>query len=346
MCRLGTLAPMKTVMQPVVAAVVARAARGVAVVAIAVAVTACASTPRSDSVADLSAAEAALGRPVEVAAGEIRGLDHPDFDPAAAAHALWSPLEMLRDRATGIFFLEPYDPKRIPVLFIPGIRGTPRNFRSIIESLDRSHFQAWVFNYPTGLRTESAVALLDMALAEIERKHRFRTLFITAHSLGGLVGYGYLKAGSPGSARVKMLATFATPWMGNSWAAVGARSLPSPVPVWTDLSPGSPFLASLRAPPGRDASLPPHYVFFGFRQEMRLLSTECSDGVISLASQLPSWIQDRAAGYWGYDASHAGILSDRDARQRYRRVLESAAERVNPGSGEYVGSPPAPVNHL
>lgn len=337
---------MDTTIEPTRAAIVALATRIVAVLTIAVAAASCASSSGGDPSLDLSRAEAGLRHPVELAAGETRSLDHPDFEPDVAARALWSPRDMLRNRRAGIFFIEPYDPQRIPVLFVHGIRGTPRNFRPLIESLDRSRFQAWVFSYPTGLRTESAVALLRLALEEIERKHRFETLFIAAHSLGGLVSYGYVKAGFPDSVRVKMLATFATPWMGNEWAAVGARNLPSPVPVWIDLSPESAFLASLREPPARDTNLPPHYVFFGFGRELSLLSTECTDGVISLASQLPSWIQDRAAAYWGYDATHAGILSDHEARQRFQLVIQSVADRLVPNPIEFAGPTSAPVNHL
>jgi hypothetical protein len=51
--------------------------------------------------------------------------------------------------------LEPYDTSRIPVLFIHGIGGTPRDFRAVIDALDRTRFQAWVFSYPPGARTRA-----------------------------------------------------------------------------------------------------------------------------------------------------------------------------------------------
>lgn len=290
--------------------------------------TACGYSPWRESVPDLKHAEAALGHPIELATGQIRSLDHPDFDDSAAERALWKPLGMLDKGGAGIFFLEPYDAKRIPVLFVPGIAGTPRNFRRMIESLDRTRFQAWLFNYPSGFRTTSVVALLRDVLADLEREHQFDTLFITAHSLGGLISHSYVRSGFPECERVKVLVSFSSPWMGNSWAAAGTRNMPAPVPAWADLSPESPFLVSLRDPLAPDARLPPHYVFFGYRREASFLMTESSDGVISIASQIPPWIQNQAKRYWGYDATHVGILSDESALERYNALLDSTADRL------------------
>jgi len=73
--------------------------------------------------------------------------------------------------------------------------------------------------------------------------------------------------------------------------------------------------------------LPPHYVSFGFRRKPSLLASASSDGVISIASQLPPWIQDEAERYWGYDATHVGILSDASALERYNALLRSVADQ-------------------
>lgn len=293
------------------------------------ATTACGYSPWRETIPDLKHAEAALGHPIALATGQIRSLDHPEFDDATAERALWRPLGMLDKGGTGIFFLEPYDPKRIPVLFVPGIAGSPRNFRRMIESLDRTRFQAWLFSYPSGFRATSVVALLHDVLANLESEHRFDTLFITAHSLGGLISRSYVRSGFPEGERVKVLVSFSSPWMGVSWAAAGARNMPTPVPAWADLSPGSPFLVSLREPLATDARQPPHYVFFGYRREASFLMTESSDGVISIASQIPPWIQDQAEHYWGYDTTHVGILSDESALERYNALLVSAADRLD-----------------
>ena len=102
----------------------------------------------------------------------------------------------------------------------------------------------------------------------------------------------------------------------------------SPVPSWFDLSPGSKFLISLREPLQRGGHRIPHYVLFGFQRNLSVISTESSDGVISVASQLPMWIQDQAERYWGYDVAHTAILSNGEALKRYGCLLKIEADRL------------------
>jgi hypothetical protein len=303
-------------------------ARALVAVGLLVQTAACGVAPRLGGTPDVASAEAVLGRRIEVATGQIRTLDHPDFEHAAAGDAVWSPLAMLEKGAAGIYFLEPYDPKRVPVLFVPGIGGTPRDFERTIESLDRSRFQAWVFFYPGGLRLHSTARLLGDVLTALQRQHRFETLFITAHSLGGLVSLGYLKSALGNGDYVKLIVTLSSPFEGHPWAAVGTQLMPAPVPSWSDLSPGSEFLAALRAPGPHGGRRVPHYVFFSFQRNVSMLIPQSSDGIVPVSSQLPVWIQDQAERYWGYDATHVGILSHGPVLERYNALLKSEADRL------------------
>ena len=56
---------------------------------------------------------------------------------------------------TGLYFLQPYDPDRIPVVFVHGLISTPFDWVQTINGLQadpeiRKHYQFWVFGYPTG----------------------------------------------------------------------------------------------------------------------------------------------------------------------------------------------------
>lgn len=262
-----------------------------------------------------------------VAAGEIRRLDHPGFSHAEAERMLWTPVDALESGGAGIYFLEPYDSRRIPVLFVHGIGGTPRDFRAMLDALDRSRFQPWVFHYPTGLRLHAVARELRGILADLQREYQYDggTLFIVAHSMGGLVARGYLvealREGAGEQAR--LLVTFSSPWEGHAWAQVGARFMPSAPASWIDLSPDSEFLVSLHKP----LRLVAHYVFFGFRRSPSLLTSQSSDGTIALSSQIPAWIQEQAERYWGYDTDHVGILSHPAALGRFNALLASEADR-------------------
>ena len=86
-----------------------------------------------------------------------------------------------------IFFLEEYDPEKIPILFIHGAGGTPKGWEYFVNNLDRSRFQPWLFYYPTGARLKAMSYLLFWKLYNLQIKYKFDTLYLTAHSMGGLV---------------------------------------------------------------------------------------------------------------------------------------------------------------
>ena len=72
--------------------------------------------------------------------GAVATLDDPIFSQEEAESGLWQPYAFLVKGNAGIFFLEDYDPGRIPVLFVHGINGTPRSFTPLIDSLDKSRY--------------------------------------------------------------------------------------------------------------------------------------------------------------------------------------------------------------
>jgi pimeloyl-ACP methyl ester carboxylesterase len=221
--------------------------------------------------------------------------------------------------------LERYDSGRIPVLFVHGIGGSPRDFEAALGSLDRQRFQAWVLRYPTDTRLQVAASGMGQRLDELRRRHGHARLIIVAHSMGGLVARRYLldARNGEGEGPAHALVTFSSPWNGNAWAGIGARFVPDPPGPWIDLSPDSDFLLALRdAMPGV-----PHYVFFGYRRAASLLTSQSSDGAITLESQIPGWIQEQARRTWGYDADHAGILSHAAALDRLHALLALEAGR-------------------
>ena len=76
---------------------------------------------------------------------------------------LRQPFEFLANVGIGVFLLEPYDPKRIPVLFVSGAGGNPWEWRALIDALDHSRYQPWVFVYPSGQRLASSVGCWSAA---------------------------------------------------------------------------------------------------------------------------------------------------------------------------------------
>jgi hypothetical protein len=273
---------------------------------------------------------AAPGGDVPLALGDVAPLDDPRFDPARGEEGMWTSLAALRASGYGVYFLEPYDPARTPVLFVHGIAGSPRDFTDAVASLDRTRFQAWVFQYPSGLRLGLSAEVLGRSLRRLHESFAFRTMAVVAHSMGGLVARGALQwaDGQPGGVSfVSLLVSFATPWLGHEAAAAGLKWLEAPVPAWIDMTPESDYLRSLRRPLPAGVA---YYLLFGFGGGRSVMMGEANDGVVTVASELAPFAQADAVRIWGYDLDHMAILSDPAPLARLGAILGA----VEPGAGE------------
>ena len=94
---------------------------------------------------------------------------------------------------TGLYMLDPYDPDRIPLIFVHGLISTARMWRNVINEIEtdptlRGRFQCWVFNYPTGNPMAYSALRFREELAKEEKLHGFPHGFVlVGHSMGGLV---------------------------------------------------------------------------------------------------------------------------------------------------------------
>lgn len=258
--------------------------------------------------------------------GEVVSLDDARFSAASAEMGLWRPVDFLFDVGAGIYFVEPYDPQRIPVLFVHGALGQPNDFASLIAALDRRRFQPWVAFYPTAVRLEIAAAALDRWLQTLELRYGFERLVLVAHSMGGLVVRRYLDHDAPGlgnHAAPVLFVSISTPWQGHAGAAFGVDRAPVVAPSWYDVMPGSPFLVELLRKP-----LPPQASFdlyFSYGGGSRLRDAP-NDGVVTLASQLDERAQDQARRVLGFDASHRGVLDSPRVAAELGRALAAFAD--------------------
>lgn len=127
-----------------------------------------------------------IGRSVFVKFGQITTLDDKMFSPENGSLGYWKPLTFLRDFGIGVYFLEPYDPEKIPVLFIHGAVGNPADWKKTVDQMDRSKFQPWFYYYPSGIRLDDAASALNEIIKRIHAAYGFKTLYVTAQSMGGL----------------------------------------------------------------------------------------------------------------------------------------------------------------
>lgn len=100
---------------------------------------------------------------------------------------------------TGVYFITPYDPEKIPVVFVHGLVSSPDAFKNMINELVpepwfRENYQIWLYNYPTGNPWPvSAMNFRDKmreACAHARSKGHDRNLkrmIVVGHSMGGLL---------------------------------------------------------------------------------------------------------------------------------------------------------------
>lgn len=235
------------------------------------------------------------------------------FDAARVREGMFQPLKFGSEGQVGLFMLQPFDPGKVPVVFVHGIGGSPRDWVEVISNLDKEHFQPWVAYYPSGASIGYSALVLSSAMDELRYRHPSADSVVVAHSMGGLVAMGSLNiAMREGRVPpVKLLVTISTPWLGNR-AARWAQSAPTrALDSWLDIAPGSDFLDSVLAYPR-----PPqlcHVLFYGYGGSSMFVKGD-NDGVVAISSVLAPSATSRAEQIVGFDEGHESILRS-DAMQ-------------------------------
>lgn len=98
-----------------------------------------------------------------------------------------------------IYRLELYDPKRIPVVFVHGLKSDPHIWYNTINAIYadpelRAHYQPWYFLYPTGMAVPATSwrlrTSLEQARARLDPEGDdpgMNNMVLVSHSMGGLL---------------------------------------------------------------------------------------------------------------------------------------------------------------
>lgn len=241
--------------------------------------------------------------------GPVTTLDDPRFSPANAQAGLWMPIEVIRDAGMGLYFLDPYTPDTTPILFVHGSGGTPLDFRFLIERIDRTRYQPWVYFYPTGMRLERQSQLLCRIISILQDQLEFRRLCLVAHSMGGLVARGFLAEATRNRLplEVPLFVSLSAPWQGHAFAGKGVERSAAMLPAWRDMAPASRFLEAIWDPPLAPETR--YVLLFGYSGGFSLTVDRNNDGAVSLASQLDPRAQTAAHRVLGFEEDHGSILT-------------------------------------
>lgn len=138
---------------------------------------------RLDLATDLTTPYAYLVQHTSLQSEGVRALTHP---------------EAFR-RSNRLVLMQPYDPSRIPVLFVHGLRSSPLAWRDVTnviwtDPVLRRRYQVWHYFYPTGLPYLHAA---DQLRSDLDDARRFfggatpppalNEMVLIGHSMGGLI---------------------------------------------------------------------------------------------------------------------------------------------------------------
>ncbi len=264
----------------------------------------------------------------KISLGEIVTLEDPRFSPENGHLGLWEPIQFLLTIGGGVFFLEPFDPEKIPVLFVHGVGGDPKQWTSLIHHLDRTRYQPWLFYYPSGLRLNMTADFLDQSLSKVLVPNKFEKLVIIAHSMGGLISRSFVNTIVQKDVEqpLKVLfLTMSTPWGGHQAAQIGVDHAPAVIPSWIDMVPHSPFQQALFQT--RLSDNIEFHLFFSFKGGRNPFTNGNDDGVVSLVSQLKAEAQDAAIKTVGFNEDHTSILHSLYAATKIEELLTTFASR-------------------
>jgi pimeloyl-ACP methyl ester carboxylesterase len=212
----------------------------------------------------------------------------------------------------------------MPVVFVHGIFGSALEFKDVVASLDRSRYQPWVMQYPSGAPLDVVSDYLADALSQLNVKYGFKEIVVVAHSMGGLVTRSFVMKHEARRSRYRLAKVFTinSPLYGMDSAASGVKSSPIVVPVWRDVAAGSEFVARLHA--WHWPVDVPYFLIFSY------MPGEEGDGVVPLRSQLSNSLQEEATVIRGVQAQHAEILHDAYFIQLFNEMLAKPRSEALP----------------
>src|SRR6516164_2028731 len=97
------------------------------------------------------------------------------------------------EQRAGLYMLEPYDPERIPVIFVHGLISVPQQWVPTIAAVEsdpllHGRYQFWAFAYPTGDPILISSLKLRESLEQVYKLYpKTKDMVLISYSLGGLL---------------------------------------------------------------------------------------------------------------------------------------------------------------
>ena len=245
-------------------------------------------------------------------------LDDPVFSHQIAMEGLYYP-ESFNRKTKGIYRLAPSFKKgSIPILFVHGMAGTPRDWKYMLENLDLTQYTPYVLYYPSG---EDFTKLASHYNAWIASDKIFEKGpgVIVAHSFGGIIVRDGLNLEHE-SNRLLFI-SLATPYGGDAKASEGVENAPYVIPSWRSIADDGTFIKNLYRNTLSDKET--FELIFAYNNSGDGLS---GDGRVPLEKQLRSETQKEARNIRGFNEDHISILQSKETADYINTLLDAFAQ--------------------
>lgn len=254
----------------------------------------------------------------------IRSLDDPIFSKEMSTLGMYAPAAFLEKSPIFFYAMEEDIGYKIPVIFVHGINGSPREFDTIIKLIDKEHYKPWFFYYPSGGNLgQMADFFYNIFLSgKIVSNNKRIPFVIIAHSMGGLIVREALNKVKINDESSKIVfVSMATPFGGHPATVKAEKSGLLVLPSWRDLNPNNSFIKNLY----RNAlpSNVDHQLIYAFADDREIKFGENTDGTVPLSSQLHSVAQEQSDHQHGLNATHTGILVDSNSTRYIVDLIHS-----------------------
>ena len=100
------------------------------------------------------------------------------------------------DEFSGLYAMSPYDPDKIPVIFVHGLMSSPQTWIQMINTLSsdpeiRGNYQFWFYTYSSGnpvlVSAGKMREAVDAVWKQYGKDRNFNRMVIVGHSMGGLL---------------------------------------------------------------------------------------------------------------------------------------------------------------
>lgn len=245
-------------------------------------------------------------------------LEDPIFAHNIAMEGLYYP-ESFKKKTKAIYRLAPrFKNGTIPILFVHGLGGTPRDWSYMLKNLDLTHYTPYLLYYPSGEDfTKLAAQFKDWILSD--KIFSDGPGVIVAHSFGGIIVRDALNLDH--KANNLLFISLATPFGGDAKASEGVKNAPYVIPSWRSIADDGEFIKNLYR----------HKLFTNEKFELIFAYNNkgkgvSGDGRVPLEKQLRSEAQKEAHSLHGFNEDHLSILNAEETAIYVNSLLEAFAK--------------------